>query len=319
MLVFSLLNMADPVTVDEKIYMPEVIPDTPFPVQDNAGSPVVVQSVNPTNQVYEPATIADTPFRQLAVADEVVSTQLNTKTKKIIGSFEFTPTGAIQIGNYQNGDAGDIRISPIGIIARDVFGNTTFALDGDTGDALFKGTIRAGTLISDSIIKGGSVNINDNFTIDVNGNVVANSIKIATQGYKYSGVAMNQTFTSGAQVDITNGTYTFTLAQATIVLILCNAIGYCYQGSGSGDWGGFGLIRLIVDGAEINRTIINGSKTGSDSQGAVHATPMGLHYLASLAAGTHTIKLTGAADQGTGTNYFVLYSYLFSYMTLGNS
>lgn len=138
--------MADPVTVDEKIYTPEVIPDTPFPVQDNAGSVTEVQAVS-TNQVYSPATIPDVPFRMLNISDEVISTQFNTKTKKIIGGFTFTPTGSIQIGDYQNGEAGDIRISPIGIIARDVFGNPTFLLDGDTGDALFKGTLQAGTLI----------------------------------------------------------------------------------------------------------------------------------------------------------------------------
>ena len=138
--------MADPVTVDEKIYSPEVIPDTPFPVQDNAGAVTEVQQVS-ANQVYSPATIPDVPFRLLNVSDEVISTQFNTKTKKIIGAFTFTPTGSIQIGDYQEGEAGDIRISPGGIIARDVFGNVTVAIDGDTGDAIFRGTLDAGTLI----------------------------------------------------------------------------------------------------------------------------------------------------------------------------
>ena len=130
---------------DEKVYTPHVIADIPFP-QENQGS---IPSVNQGSaDIYTQKEIKDQSFPVKRVAQELLSTALNTRSKKILQEFEFTSSGAIQIGKYQEGLSGDVRISPNGMTARDASGNTTFAIDGDTGDAVFKGTVRAGSLIA---------------------------------------------------------------------------------------------------------------------------------------------------------------------------
>ena len=135
---------------DEKVYTAETIKDTPFPQED-------VPQVDNTQQnkdVYTPNEIKDTPFPQTKTANEVLSTSLNTKTRKILGVFQFTRYGAIQVGILEIGISGEIKISPVGITAKNKDGTTTFALDGDTGNASFLGTIIASTFISDNLITG---------------------------------------------------------------------------------------------------------------------------------------------------------------------
>ena len=136
---------------DEKVYTPEVIKDAPFPMEGVAefGSP---QSAN--KDIYHPTEIPDTAFPEMKTANELLSASLNTKSRKILGEFQFTRYGAIQVGTYETGKSGDIRISPTGIVARNLSGETTFALDGDTGDATFQGIVRASTFISSNIITG---------------------------------------------------------------------------------------------------------------------------------------------------------------------
>lgn len=136
-----------------KIYSAEVIEETAFPGSDTTSS-VVSESKSTTNEIYSQATIKETSIPTKRIATELISSKLNTKTRKILGEFSFTPSGAIQIGDYKNGQAGDVRISPGGIVARNVNGDTTFALDGDSGDAVFAGTIQAGTLISGAVAVG---------------------------------------------------------------------------------------------------------------------------------------------------------------------
>ena len=130
--------------MDEKIYTPQVVDDTPFPNQEQQDQGVSAPSVN---QTYSPAVTKDTVFPLKKVAQELLSTTLNTRSKKILKEFSFTPSGAIQIGDYKEAINGDIRISPVGILARNSLGDTTFALDGETGDAIFAGILQAGTLI----------------------------------------------------------------------------------------------------------------------------------------------------------------------------
>ena len=135
----------------EKVYTPTVIPDTPFPQQ--AASDLTV-SQQTGGAIYSPQEIQEQDFPVKKMAQELLSTALNTRSKKIIQEFQFTPSGAIQVGEYQQGVAGDVRISPNGITARNITGDTTFALDGDTGDAVFAGTMRSGSVIAGSVITG---------------------------------------------------------------------------------------------------------------------------------------------------------------------
>lgn len=139
---------------DEKVYTPEVIEENPLPDSSVA---VPLQTSQPGNKsagTMEQVQIKERGYPGKKVAHELMSAALNTRTRRILEKFEFTPSGSLQIGDYQEGDSGDIQISPNGIVARDVFGNTTFALDGTDGSAVFAGTIQTGALISGVVAVG---------------------------------------------------------------------------------------------------------------------------------------------------------------------
>lgn len=148
---------------DEKVYTPEVIVENPFP-----GGEVVPSSSNPNlpADTYTAKTESEKKFPIRKIATELISTALNTKSKKILQAFEFTPSGSIQIGEFEDGISGDIRITPDGITARDLAGLITFALDGTNGDAVFRGTLQAGTLI------GGNGTVLIQESLDGNGRII---------------------------------------------------------------------------------------------------------------------------------------------------
>jgi len=130
---------------DEKVYHQKVIEDTAFP-QEEAGDVFVSQSKSGGN--YSPLTTKDQQFPKKVVAREVISNVLNTKSRKILGEFELVQQGAFRVGKYVTGVSGDIKFTPNGIVARNKTGETTFGLDGTTGDAVFKGTLQAGTVVA---------------------------------------------------------------------------------------------------------------------------------------------------------------------------
>jgi hypothetical protein len=141
-----------------KVYTPTVIEDTPFPQE---GGQDLGATQGGKDEIYTPQTTKDTPFPTYNIAVEVLGTALNTKSKKILQEFQFTPSGAIQIGKYEAGVSGDLRLSPAGITARDSAGNTTFAIDSETGSAVFAGTIQAGTFIAGLVVVGNNTWIID--------------------------------------------------------------------------------------------------------------------------------------------------------------
>lgn len=128
-----------------QVFEPEVIADNPFPGE--VVQPTGTEETS-TGGIHTPTTTKPTMFPSKKIAVELIGEALNTRSRKILAEFEFTPSGALQIGKFENGVSGDLRISPNGITARDLAGLTTFALDGTTGDAVFKGTVRAGSFIS---------------------------------------------------------------------------------------------------------------------------------------------------------------------------
>lgn len=130
---------------DEKVYTPQVVEDTAFP-QEEAGDVYVSQSKQGGN--YSPQTTKDQQFPKKVISQEVISSSLNTKSRKIMGEFEFTEMGSIKIGKYVNGVSGEVNLTPNGIIAKDTSGVTTVGIDGTTGDAVFKGTLQAGTVVA---------------------------------------------------------------------------------------------------------------------------------------------------------------------------
>lgn len=138
---------------DEKIYTPDVIDNNPLPDQI-VGTDFSVSDPG-TKDVAQTPNIQDQTVPSKRVAVELIGSALNTKSKKILAEFQFTESGAIQVGKYIPSVSGDIRISPNGITARNDAGVTTFSLDGTDGSAVFAGTIQAGTLI------GGKVSVGD--------------------------------------------------------------------------------------------------------------------------------------------------------------
>jgi len=145
-------------TTDEKVYKPEEIPEQPFP---GDGEQIAETAPALGGGVLSQGTVPAKKFPTKRVAHELIASSLNTKSRKILASFEFTPSGALQIGKYENGVSGDVRISPNGITARDSAGLTTFSIDGTTGDAVFKGSIQSGSLITGEVIVG-----NNNIILD---------------------------------------------------------------------------------------------------------------------------------------------------------
>lgn len=134
--------------MDNKVYEPEVIQDVPFPGETSLYEDS--RSSKESGDSYTPNTTRPKAFRQRKFANELLSEALNTRSRKILQQFDLVQSGGFRIGEYQEGISGDLRITPNGITARDLAGLTTFALDGTTGSAVFKGSVQAGSFISGS-------------------------------------------------------------------------------------------------------------------------------------------------------------------------
>lgn len=135
----------------EKIYEPEISPETPFPGEPE---PVVFPSqANPVG-TYSPTTTKEKSFPTRKIATELIGQALNTRSKKILQEFELTQSGGFKIGNFKEGVSGEIAITPNGIITKDKAGLVTIAFYGEDGSGVFKGTVQAGTLISGEVQVG---------------------------------------------------------------------------------------------------------------------------------------------------------------------
>jgi hypothetical protein len=141
------------------ILIPEEIVDQPIPLLDGTVSIATGSSSDTTSSsdVETPSTVKDQVIAPPLVAVETISQSLDTKTRAIKGVYTFEQLGAIIVGLLGSG-TGQITISPDGIIAQDVSGNTTFALSGVDGSAVFKGTIQASSFIAGAV-ELGSANV----------------------------------------------------------------------------------------------------------------------------------------------------------------
>jgi len=140
---------------EPKIYYPDTIEDQPLTsiaVEDVVTTGSTANKTASTGNVVESlSTIPARPIPIPVMAKELISDSLNTQSRQILSSYTFGKVGALQIGEYVSGTSGDIRISPDGITGRNSAGVTTFSIDGTTGNATFKGTIVAGSVISAEI------------------------------------------------------------------------------------------------------------------------------------------------------------------------
>ena len=139
---------------EDQVFHAEIIEENPFPTE--GGVVAFDTSQQRSDGEYSAETIKPQPLPTRKVAYEVIGSALNTKSRKILAEFEFTQSGAIQIGKYENGVSGDLRLTPAGITARNSSGTTTLAVDVDTGSAVFMGEIQAGAIIT------GLVSVGDN-------------------------------------------------------------------------------------------------------------------------------------------------------------
>lgn len=143
---------------------------------------------------------------------------ISTATGTILGAFTFGASGAIQIGTYQAGVTGDIRISPTGILGRDKDNNMTFSINAMTGVAVVSGlvvgtnvgigtaqTAANVTTIVGNTVTTGFVNALGITAVSVAAeNITGTTIsgKTITGGY-ITGVMFNQYFGDGSGGNIT--------------------------------------------------------------------------------------------------------------------
>lgn len=146
--------------MSDKIYYPEVIENYSIGSNVQEPNPPVYNASTPKSQNTQ-QVIVDAKFPVKRISEELISTSLDSKRKKILGAYSFGTMGALTIGIYENGVSGDVSISPDGVVARNVNGTTTFAIDGTTGNATFLGTIEAGAIVSGQVTVTGAFVVND--------------------------------------------------------------------------------------------------------------------------------------------------------------
>lgn len=169
--------------MDDKVYVQEIVNETPFP----GDSLILPQSPTPNGQSgnYTPSKVTDRLFPIKRTSVELLSQALNTRSKKVLQEFELQDSGGFRIGKFREGISGDVSLTPNGLVARNLAGLTTFVLDGDTGDATFKGTVQAedfviadeNGLVSASVFQSDSYRDDDVVTINLtfSGTLVAGS------------------------------------------------------------------------------------------------------------------------------------------------
>lgn len=132
----------------DKVYTQEIVQETPFPDQEIA---VDSQSSSVSGGNFTPTTTSEKPIPVKKVAMELLSAAMNTRSRKVLEQFDLEQRGGFQVGNFEEGVAGDLRITPNGIVARSVAGVTTFAINGTDGSAVFAGEVRSGSQVTGSV------------------------------------------------------------------------------------------------------------------------------------------------------------------------
>lgn len=302
-----------------EILTPDVIEDTPFPGYESTTA--AQNSSDSTKTVLTPDKVTDNKFPVQRVAVEVLSSSLNTRSRRILDVFEFAKQGALQIGEYVNGVSGDLRLTPNGITARNTAGNTTFAIDGTTGDAIFAGTLQAGTVITGQVVVGDNSIILDGVTkqiivndgtedivvIDTDG-ILINSGKlvlkddtdttiidptglVSSANFAFGSVTHSgsQTTNSSSFQDVSSMSLSFTLARAARVLFLATISGGADDGYNNSD-----VCEAIInlDGSQIGGTIYLPGVTYDTGGGRITKYMVGSgQVIASVSSGSHTVKL----------------------------
>lgn len=258
---------------DEKIYTPTVIEDNPLPTQIDFS---VVSSGSTTNQVYSAQKTTDSNFPKSNYSKETLSQSLNTKTKKILGSYKFTKGGSMQVGEYVEGESGEIKISPDGIVAKNKNGENTFTVDGDTGDVVVKGTIQAGDV--QIIDEKGLVSLSSfsSITVDVQSDTTT---KNALELDQWD--------------DLSNATISFSLDRDTNYLV-CFTANAKNTSAANGD---AAIFRFLLDSNRVGVELV---ESGHDGGGVVTLQTTSAFFILTIPSGNHTLKVQfGTSGAGT--------------------
>ena len=190
--------------------------------------------------------------------------RFDTDSKTILSDFTFGTSGALQIGTYENGVSGDIRISSNGILGRNKNGDTTFSINGTTGDATFGGTLVAASGTFGTVTAG-----------------ILSGVEIS--GSTITGGTI-QTASTGQRVEI---------ASSNNTLIFYDSSNRPVAQLGGGDYIGTALrVDLYSD-------ITTGVLVSSSQANAIGFTYANSGNYRSVGA---NIQLTGATNTGTGVN-----------------
>ena len=149
----------------DKNFEPTTEQETPFP-----GEPEILatESQSSTGGNYSPASTKEKSMPVKRLAYELMSTAMNTRSRKVLQEFTLQQSGGFKIGNYEDGVTGDLRLTPNGITARDIAGLTTFAIDGTSGNAIFAGELRSGSLITGTVqVTDGNIALYNNGVLEI--------------------------------------------------------------------------------------------------------------------------------------------------------
>lgn len=143
--------------MSDTILKPTVIEEVDFP--EIGQSTTTTTGSGNTAEVLTPNAEVGKSFPPALIARTVIADSFDTQSRRILSDYTFGEYGSISIGKFEPGVSGDVKISPAGIITRNKAGETTITIDATTGDATFKGTVAAGSLIAGNY-----------FTVQHNGN-----------------------------------------------------------------------------------------------------------------------------------------------------
>lgn len=324
--------------MDDKIYVPEIIEDQPFPLDQPTD---LTTSQQTSNEVYGPIQTIEQEFPPKRIAVEVIGNALNTRSRKILSEFQFTQSGALQIGKYENGVSGDVRISPIGIVARDSAGNISFSLDGESGDAVFRGRVQAGSLLSGDIVVGGTDNENGGISVldqtglervkldkdgivvkdETNSTIIDATGLVSSANFNSGSVTDNsdRTTSGSGYSDISNTSLTtVTFARPTVVLIMYTVNVGEFVGGGSSVFAGH--VTLRIDSTDQTGNVFELQLAGvtpfsTPPDVMVWSGPLTAIGIVTLTAGSHTLKLR--ADTVNSNSKLTVHTSELLYLALG--
>jgi len=297
----------------DDVLKPVVIEEIPFP-ELNLSTSGSNSSGNST--ILTPLETIERKLPDTFVSRTVIADSLNTQSRKILSDYSFGEYGSISIGKYQAGVSGDIKISPNGIVTRNKNGETTIGLDGDTGDATFKGQLLAGNVITGGIdITGaGAINFNDGTNkavLDASGLVSTNSFAETNS----ANGSLNQGLTGSNETDITGASLSVANTRRRLILILYSLSYSLFQTTGNT---GSLTIRLQYRSSggnwvELGR-MINFNTPIADYSTRTYSN-FYLFFMGSVV--TYDFKLTAQIEGNTGTATANIYNFNFSYIIFG--